>query len=254
MTVLLLAFFVLLLGMTVKDQVRMRKALGSVAGVVGRVAGEGVALAPGGEGPAPVPEFKNAEGSPGEALRAETVKAIAAGSGIGPDAVVLAEDGKVRIRMQQAVLFEAGSGDLNQDAREFLAALSDRLRRSSDDVEVGGHADPFESLDNPYWPGNSWELSIKRAQVVYNFLVSHGIDAWRLSFHGFGATRPVVDSVAQGDSCSENARVELSLGTSHTVPSQMREGGRKVRRSAWYEQIDYKDFLFKLFPAGENKH
>ncbi len=255
MTVLLLAFFVVLMGMAVKDRERVRKALGSVAGSIG-ISHRDVAFQTSGDGgnATIMNDLAHNDRLTDETIDPAAIEGIAAACDPRPEMAVLAEDGKVMIRMGQTVLFDESSGELNPGAREFLAALSDRLRRSRDDIEIGGHTDRYESIDNPYWPGNAWELSLKRALAVYNFLETHGIDAWRMSIHGFGATHPLSDSEEPPDSCSGNARVELGIGKSHLLPSQVRGPGRQVRKSAWYEEIDYKNFLFGLFSTGETKH
>jgi outer membrane protein OmpA-like peptidoglycan-associated protein len=52
--------------------------------------------------------------------------------------------------------------------------------------EVGGHT------DNTGDKKHNQELSQKRAKSVYDYLVSHGIDATRLTYKGYGDTSPLV--------------------------------------------------------------
>lgn len=76
--------------------------------------------------------------------------------------------------------------------------------------EVAGHADEKEceeSLQCDY-------LSERRAQLVFRYLLDHGIDAHRLlGLRGYGTARPIVsDPLPPDRNRSLNRRVEINIG------------------------------------------
>jgi OOP family OmpA-OmpF porin len=69
-------------------------------------------------------------------------------------------------------------------------------------LEIGGHTDSTGSA------AFNEKLSQRRAQAVMDYLVKHGIDASRLSAHGYGSSMPAAsNSTAAGR--AKNRRVEL---------------------------------------------
>lgn len=76
--------------------------------------------------------------------------------------------------------------------------------------EVAGHADEKEceeSFQCDY-------LSQRRAQLVFRYLIDHGIDARRLlGLSGYGTTRPIVsESLSPDRDRRLNRRVEINVG------------------------------------------
>lgn len=70
--------------------------------------------------------------------------------------------------------------------------------------EIGGHT------DNVGETAYNQQLSEKRAKAVYDYLVSHGVDATRLSYKGYGESLPIGDnSTAEGR--ETNRRTELKV-------------------------------------------
>ena len=54
-------------------------------------------------------------------------------------------------------------------------------------------------------------LSVNRAKAIYDYLVKKGIDESRLSFEGFGKTRPVVQFERTEEDAEKNRRVEVRI-------------------------------------------
>lgn len=71
-------------------------------------------------------------------------------------------------------------------------------------IEIGGHT------DNQGTKQHNLELSKNRATAVYNYLVSQGIDANRLSYKGYGDTLPVGDNSTEKGR-AENRRTEIKI-------------------------------------------
>jgi outer membrane protein OmpA-like peptidoglycan-associated protein/tetratricopeptide (TPR) repeat protein len=80
------------------------------------------------------------------------------------------------------------------------------LLRSNPSVkaELGGHT------DNQGSASHNLELSRNRAKAVYEFLISNGIHSNRLSYEGFGMTRPI-DSNDTEQGRANNRRTELKV-------------------------------------------
>ena len=79
------------------------------------------------------------------------------------------------------------------------------MRNNPDtDVKIYGHTDSSgsDAINNP--------LSQRRAESVYNYLISKGISGSRLEAQGFGSSQPVADNnTAAGK--SQNRRVEVFI-------------------------------------------
>jgi outer membrane protein OmpA-like peptidoglycan-associated protein len=78
-------------------------------------------------------------------------------------------------------------------------------------IEIQGHIccliNGFDGLDVDTQTMN---LSLNRAQYVYNYLITNGISPYRLSFKGYGASKPKVTELNDADR-QTNRRVEIMI-------------------------------------------
>ncbi|HOO10852.1 MAG TPA: OmpA family protein, partial [Cyclobacteriaceae bacterium] len=81
---------------------------------------------------------------------------------------------------------------------EFLMA------NPSVEIEIAGHTDSKGSDDY------NLNLSQGRSQSVVDYLISQGIDSYRLSAHGYGETRPI-DTNDTDEGRASNRRVEFTV-------------------------------------------
>jgi outer membrane protein OmpA-like peptidoglycan-associated protein len=58
-------------------------------------------------------------------------------------------------------------------------------------IAIHGHTDNAGSATE------NMKLSADRAKMVFDLLVLNGIDAKRLSFKGFGATKPIASNITE---------------------------------------------------------
>jgi OOP family OmpA-OmpF porin len=87
------------------------------------------------------------------------------------------------------VLFESGSADLTGAAKADLDRLLATLKKDqAGALEIAGYADANGE------DGTNLELSERRATTVMNYLIAHGVDAARLTAHGYGEADPVGDN------------------------------------------------------------
>lgn len=87
------------------------------------------------------------------------------------------------------IFFETDSSRLLPESEIELNNLLDLLVRNSGlKIEISGHT------DNSGGESYNMQLSEKRAEQVYRFLIRKGIALQRLSFKGFGASQPIADN------------------------------------------------------------
>lgn len=82
------------------------------------------------------------------------------------------------------VFFDLNKSTLRKESFVELNKLVEFLESNPKvKIEIGGHTDSRGS--------NNKELSTARAKSVYDYVISKGIDASRLSYKGYGETKPV---------------------------------------------------------------
>ncbi|MHB1187530.1 OmpA family protein [Thiobacillus sp.] len=115
-----------------------------------------------------------------------------------------AQSGDVVVILE-GVNFEFDSAKLRPNAIEILDEAVTVLNRRNDiKVDIVGHTCNIGT--DEYNQG----LSERRAQSVYDYLVSHGIVAERLTTRGMGETQPA-HSNATRDGRAKNRRVEMQV-------------------------------------------
>jgi outer membrane protein OmpA-like peptidoglycan-associated protein len=111
----------------------------------------------------------------------------------------------IKVTFESGILYATNSSTLNANSRTSLDKFANSLRNNPDtDVKIYGHTDSSgsDAINNP--------LSQRRAESVYNYLISKGISGSRLEAQGFGSSQPVADNnTAAGK--SQNRRVEVFI-------------------------------------------
>jgi outer membrane protein OmpA-like peptidoglycan-associated protein len=101
--------------------------------------------------------------------------------------------------------FAYGSAELTQDSKliiyDFVQYLNDH---STMKVAIHGHTDNVSGAEF------NLKLSEDRARSVYEYMVASGIDASRLSYKGFGLTKPVASNDTE-DGRALNRRTEFVI-------------------------------------------
>ena len=115
-----------------------------------------------------------------------------------------------RIRVGETVVlknifFDTDKFDLKDESRSELDKLIALLKANpSIRIEISGHTDIMGKADH------NLILSKNRAKAVYDFLASNGIPATRLTYEGYGQTRPVdTNDTEQGR--ANNRRTEFRV-------------------------------------------
>ncbi len=103
------------------------------------------------------------------------------------------------------IFFEFDSYELKPESISELEYLRDLLVKNPGlRIEIGGHTDSKGS--NQY----NMDLSKQRARVVYQYLIDHGIDKSRLTYKGYGETRPVSTNATE-EGRAANRRTEIRI-------------------------------------------
>jgi outer membrane protein OmpA-like peptidoglycan-associated protein/tetratricopeptide (TPR) repeat protein len=103
------------------------------------------------------------------------------------------------------IFFDPNKFELRPESEAELKEVIELLKDNPGvHIQISGHT------DNSGRPAENQTLSGNRARAVTNFLVARGIAAGRLSFRGFGDTKPVADN-ATPEGRAKNRRTELTV-------------------------------------------
>ena len=103
------------------------------------------------------------------------------------------------------VFYDVDSYELKPESRVELEKLVEFLQvQKSVTIEIGGHT------DNTGNPTSNQKLSENRAKSVYDYLVSKGIDPKRLSYKGYGSSKPIADNDSE-EGRQKNRRTEYRV-------------------------------------------
>jgi outer membrane protein OmpA-like peptidoglycan-associated protein len=107
--------------------------------------------------------------------------------------------------IQLYINFETAKADIKAESMPIIDEIAKMLKSDAGrtlKVSVEGHT------DNVGTPTANQTLSENRAKSVMNALVALGIDKTRLSFKGWGQSKPIADNKTE-DGKSKNRRVEI---------------------------------------------
>jgi outer membrane protein OmpA-like peptidoglycan-associated protein/tetratricopeptide (TPR) repeat protein len=103
------------------------------------------------------------------------------------------------------IFFDIDKFDLKEESISELTRLIQLLKNNPPlHIEISGHTDNHGSADH------NIVLSRNRAQAVYNYLIANGIAKERLSYAGYGMTRPI-DTNDTEPGRANNRRTEFSV-------------------------------------------
>ncbi len=230
---LLLTFFVMLNSMAVRDEKRVRAALGSLTDAFNKFKGGG---------------FIAKESRGGKALVGQTMEniktqleEIVRNVKISPKIKVKIVGKKIKMSVKNAILFKQGSAKLTEGAKVILAKVAEILKKYPFSLWVEGYAVPTEvnARGDPIY---LWDLSLRRALNTLHCLESYGIDPKRLQPYGMGIDYSNPDSVSYASAIQKRrADLEFKLDNLKEFNSYLQE----KKPSSYY----YKGFFFRLFGA-----
>lgn len=99
--------------------------------------------------------------------------------------------------------FESGKSDIKSESQGIIDQIVQLLKDNPTlKISIEGHTDNVGAV------ASNQTLSEKRAQAVMNALIAKGIDKSRLSFKGFGSSKPIGDNSTDAGK-TKNRRVEI---------------------------------------------
>ncbi len=103
------------------------------------------------------------------------------------------------------IFFEFDSDRLTDESKTELNKVV-RFLNSNPDIKItiSGHTDDVGSTEY------NQRLSEKRAKAVYDFLINHGIEPEKLTYKGYGESKPLVSNTDE-KSRQMNRRIEFSI-------------------------------------------
>ena len=99
-------------------------------------------------------------------------------------AMVLVQQTKVKLVVNDPILFKKGSAELDSFSLPVLYGFLETISKFNNPIVIEGYADSNEVKGNK---DNAWLLSSKRAQTVFAFFQENWIKSTRLSIQSFGA-------------------------------------------------------------------
>jgi len=107
------------------------------------------------------------------------------------DMTVVREPKGITIELSSSALYEVGSADIQEKAKNALQAVATAIKDFEYEryrVEVEGHTDDV-AISTLRYPSN-WELSVHRATNVVRYLKGEGVPQEKLKATGYADTRP----------------------------------------------------------------
>lgn len=124
----------------------------------------------------------------------------------------------IKVTFESGILYATNSSTLNAASRSSLDRFATSLKNNPDtDVRIYGHTDSSgsDAINNP--------LSQRRAESVYNYLLSKGISGNRMESQGFGSSQPVADNTTVAGR-GQNRRVEVYILPNAKMIQDAKEG------------------------------
>ena len=119
-----------------------------------------------------------------------------------PNVVVTANE----LKLKKEIHFLHGSADILPDSMAILEEAADVIRSHPElgNIEIQGHTDDTGGADT------NLRLSASRANAVRDVIVQNGVDASRLTSHGYGQEKPLVPNTSDKNR-AKNRRVQLVI-------------------------------------------
>jgi len=206
LTIILVAFFVMLNSFASKDNDAVRDAIGSLRGSFGIMSG--------GFKPAKM-DVEQIVLSPLEIMESELTldsffdSVMQLFKSIDVKRIKISKDkSKIRITFPGAVLFEEGNAKLIDSSFPILDKFISELAKIDKLINIEGHTDKAHENSNEFL--TNWDLSVKRAVKVTEYFEQKGIAKERLKAIGFSMYKPLKNLVLEYDD-SLNRRVEIII-------------------------------------------
>jgi len=205
LSIILLAFFILLNSMATMEEKRVKAALGSLTAVfsgfgTGPLFPRADSLVTIGE------ELAMRAGGPGRELK-KKVDDMLAEEGLGEKVELVEDKDDLLLVFKDHILFDSSQAYIKPQMTDVLEVISGFVSTTDFPLVVEGHTDN-NPISTARFPSN-WELSTARAGAVVRRLVEvHGVDAHKISGVGCGEFKPIAANDTP-ENRAKNRRVVL---------------------------------------------
>ena len=110
------------------------------------------------------------------------------------------------LQIRRRINFVTNSAEISDSSTPLLTEIADVIIRNPNlrSIEIQGHT------DNRGGATRNRELSQQRADAVRTWLITHGVEATRLTAQGYGQARPLVPNITAGNR-ARNRRVQFVI-------------------------------------------
>lgn len=202
LSVILLAFFILMNALGTVDNERQRKAIGSLLGTFGSIPG-GFRVDPNsGVLNVNFMTFSNEEVNQLSGILNDVIDT----AGLKGDLDVSINKDNLVFTYEDKILFKENSVELRKEAAKVLNDLISRFGQSNKIISVEGHIDT-ESYKNTTF-STDWEYAYARTLTIVNYFIQKGFPEKRLNLVCFGSHNPIRPNDTE-DGRSRNRRTEF---------------------------------------------
>jgi flagellar motor protein MotB len=111
----------------------------------------------------------------------------------------------------QYVFFVPDQAIVTQESIPYIKELAQILKTyKSETFEIVGHINYQSRFDSTHLT-DIYQLSERRAKVIYDYLESYGVSPSRMTFKGVGNSRPIYPSPIDDEQRKKNMRVEIII-------------------------------------------
>ena len=124
-------------------------------------------------------------------------------------ALVLVDEQKIRLILNDPLLFSPGSSRLAGPGKRALDGFASIIDKLKNPIIIAGHTDdlPIHTMDFD----SNWELSMQRAYSVLRYLADeNGIPPKNMSIQAYGSYQPLVPNNTAANR-ARNRRVEVNI-------------------------------------------
>jgi len=100
--------------------------------------------------------------------------------------------------------FDLGKNTLTNNSREYLDKIAALMIRTNVKIEIRGHT------DNVGLEEYNMDLSRKRAEAAYDYLLEKGVQKSKLTYQYFGMSKPIATNDTE-EGRTQNRRVEFRI-------------------------------------------
>ncbi len=107
------------------------------------------------------------------------------------------------------IYFVPDQAIVTQESIPYVKELADILKSYTTEMfEIIGHINYQSRFDSSHLT-DLYQLSERRAKAIYDYLVSYGISATRMTFRGVGNSQPIYSSPINDEQRRKNMRVQI---------------------------------------------